>query len=381
MRRLFLQSGGSLPDQTYVELVRSLFAMLLPSVVMSLLFVGVAALAVGVTGDLVLLALSVAGTVLSVFRLHTLVACRRKGVVKQIVDRTSASTHERRFGLFYISFAAILGLFGARAMMLDDEGLRTVVAALIVGYAAGVAAAIALRPRIAGASTLLAVMPPALVCLVSLQTYQVSLAVVLLALLAGGLQNMQVRYRTELEKIELRRAISGLARLDPLTGLQNRLGLCERFDEITAGDDADGIFALHCLDLDQFKPVNDRYGHLAGDELLRLVSQRLDSSIRRGDCAARIGGDEFVILQRGMEHPDEADLLAQRLYAALGKPYQIGAHSVIIGVSIGYVISRRGEQLDQLLAKADNALYAIKAIGGGAAGHSESRVYKATVGS
>ncbi|MEJ7661854.1 MAG: hypothetical protein WKG07_20890 [Hymenobacter sp.] len=89
--------------------------------VMSLLFVGVAALAVGVTGDLVLLALSVAGTVLSVFRLHTLVACRRKGVAKQIVDRTSASTHERRFGLFYISFAAILGLFGARAMMLRTK--------------------------------------------------------------------------------------------------------------------------------------------------------------------------------------------------------------------------------------------------------------------
>ncbi|MEJ7661853.1 MAG: GGDEF domain-containing protein [Hymenobacter sp.] len=160
----------------------------------------------------------------------------------------------------------------------------------------------------------------------------------LLALLAGGLQNMQVRYRTELEKIELRRAISGLARLDPLTGLQNRLGLCERFDEIAAGDDADGTLALHCLDLDQFKPVNDRYGHLAGDELLRLVSRRLDSSIRQGDCAARIGGDEFVILQRGMRHPDDADHFARRLYAALGEAYQIGAHSVIVGVSIGYVI-------------------------------------------
>jgi len=381
MRRLLLQPNASLPDQTYVELVRSLFAMLLPSVVMSLLFVGLATLAVCVTGDLMLLALSVAGTVLSMLRLRTVVTCRRRGVTIQIADRGSASAHERRFGLFYTSFAATLGLFGARAMTLADGGLHTVVVALLVGYAAGVAAGIALRPRIAGACILLAVVPSAIVCLASLQTYQIALAVVLLALLAGGLQNMQARYLTELQKIELRRAMSGLARRDPLTGLQNRLGLSEQFDEISASGAPDRFMALHCLDLDRFKPVNDHYGHLAGDELLRIVGQRLSGSLRRGDCAARIGGDEFVILQRGMRHPDEADILARRLSASLGEVYEVGEHAVTVGVSIGYVVALCGEPLDELLAKADDALYAIKAIGGGAARHGQTRFEKTTVAS
>ena len=380
MRRSFLQSGASLPDQSYVELVRSLFEMLLPSVVMSLLFVGVAALAVGVTGDAVLLVCALAGAVLSAGRLWVVVACRLSGVAKQIVDRNTAQRHEKKFGLFYGSFAFTLGLFGARAMMLATDDLHMVVAALLVGYAAGVAAGISLRPRIGGASMVLAIVPPALVCLASMHLFHVALAIVLLALLTGGLQNMQARYRAELDKIEVRRTISGLARRDPLTGLHNRFGLREQFDETVAAQDADCLIALHCLDLDRFKPVNDCYGHLAGDELLRLVASRLADSLRQGDLASRIGGDEFVVLQRGMRHPDEADLLARRLTRLLGEPYQIGEHAVSVGASIGYVVSQCDEALEALLARADNALYAIKALGGGAAGHSEVKVGKVSAG-
>ena len=378
MRRSFLQSSARLPDDSYVELVRSLFEMLLPSVVMSLLFVGVAALAVSVTGDPVLLGFAVAGAALSAARLWVVIACRRVGVTQRIVDREAAARHERAFGFFYVSFAVTLGLFGARAMMLPNDDMQMVVAALLVGYAAGVAAGISLRPRIGGASLVLAVVPSALVCLASMQLFHVALGIVLLALLTGGLHSMQARYRAELDKIEMRRTISGLARRDPLTGLHNRLALGEQFDKIAAAQPTNCLIALHCLDLDRFKPVNDCYGHLAGDELLRLVAGRLVGSLRQGDFAFRIGGDEFVVLQCGMHHSDEADLLARRLIKSLGEPYLIGERNVCVGASIGYVVSRCDEPLEALLARADNALYAIKALGGGAAGDSETKVGKAS---
>ena len=380
MRRSFLQPSGSLSDQAYVELVRSLFAMLLPSVVMSLLFVGVAVLAVATTDDFDLLLLGVVGTAGSLVRLTVVIACRRQGLVRQITDRASAAHRERLFGATYTVFAFVLGLFGARVMVLTNLGLHMVAAALLVGYAAGAAAGVSLRPRIGGTSMVLAVVPAAIVCLTSLQLYHVALGVVLLALLVGGLQNMQARYRAELEKIEMRRTISGLARTDPLTGLHNRLALTEQFDEaVSSGNEPGCLVAVHCLDLDRFKPVNDTYGHLAGDELLRLVAGRLTGSLRQKDIACRVGGDEFVILQCGMRHPDEAELLARRLTRSLGEPYQVDGHAVSVGASIGYVVSRCDEPLEELLARADNALYGIKAIGGGAAAHSDVKISKATL--
>ena len=125
--------------------------------------------------------------------------------------------------------------------------------------------------------------------------------------------------------------------------------------------------------------MNDSYGHLAGDELLRLVAGRLAGSLRQRDLASRVGGDEFVILQVGMRHPDEADLLARRLTRSLGEPYHVGEHDVVVGASIGYVVSRCDEPLEELLARADNALYAIKAVGGGAAAHSDVKIGKSIV--
>jgi len=321
MRRSFLQPSVSLSDQAYVELVRSLFASPLPSAVMSLLFVGVAALAVESTGDAPLLLLGSASAIVSVFRLAVVVLSRSRGIDRCIVDRSSAQAKERVFGLSYTGFAAVLGLFGARAMALDHTGVHMVVSALLVGYAAGVAAGVSLRPRIAAASMLAAVVLPAAISLGRMETFHVALGIVLLALLAGGLHSVQARYRVEVDKIEMRRTISGLARRDHLTGLPNRLGLAERFEEVTKAHAPDCLIAIHCLDLDRFKPVNDQYGHPVGDELLRLVARRLSGCLRQGDLAARIGGDEFIVLQGGMRHPDEADLLARRLVKSLGEPY------------------------------------------------------------
>lgn len=133
------------------------------------------------------------------------------------------------------------------------------------------------------------------------------------------------------------------------------------------GGDGDGL-AIHCLDLDRFKTVNDAYGHLVGDALLRAVTERLLGAIRRKDTAARLGGDEFVVVQSGIRHEDEALLIAHRIIRALGAPYEVGGKEIRIGVSIGVALAPRdGLALDGLIARADAALYRAKRDGRGVA--------------
>ena len=294
---------AGLSDQIYCELVRSLYGTLVPSLVMSMLFIGVVGLAVRVTGDRILFALGIVGTILTGCRVAILIVGRRP-IDERIFNRHDTVIRERRFAICYVGFAMAVGIFGARTMALPSVSLQMVVSALIVGYAAGVAAGISLRPRIGGASMLLAVVPPALTAVATAETFHVALGIVLVVLLVGGLQSIHARYVAEIEKIGIRQLMSGLARLDHLTGLPNRLGLAEEFDEATLLIEPGCLIAIHCLDLDRFKPVNDRYGHPVGDELLRLVAERLAGNLRGGDIAARIGGDEFVVLQRGMHHRD-----------------------------------------------------------------------------
>ena len=365
-------------EQAHIELVRTLFDTWLPTCVMSALYAGVAVLAVEETGDLVLLSLGLIGTVLSALRLR-IVLLGRRDIDRRIVDGVSARAEERRFAISYVAFAVALGLFGARAMTLPSVELHMLVAALLVGYAAGVAVGISLRPRIGSISMLVAVVPAAVIALVTLDIAHVALSVIMLSLLGGGLQSMFARYRSELDKIELRRVMSGMARQDYLTDLPNRLGLAEAYDVASSIEDSDCLLAVHCLDLDRFKTVNDRHGHRVGDELLRMVAHRLRENLSENDLAARIGGDEFIVLQRGMRDEEEAERLAGRLARHLGEPYQIDDRIIRIGASVGYVVSQCNEPFELLQIQADNALYAIKAIGGGAAAHSETRIDKSIV--
>ena len=126
------------------------------------------------------------------------------------------------------------------------------------------------------------------------------------------------------------------------------------------------LLALHFLDLDKFKPINDRYGHPVGDALLKAVAGRLTRMLRATDTAARLGGDEFVIIQTGIAHPDEARMLAMRLLRTLSAPYQIDGHDLRIGVSVGIALAPSdGTDLDTLSSRADAALYRAKSSGRG----------------
>ena len=174
-----------------------------------------------------------------------------------------------------------------------------------------------------------------------------------------------------LEDVSARRAAevsaAEMARLDPLTGLPNRLQLRERLDAALARLQRTGEgCALLLVDLDRFKPVNDTLGHPIGDALLQKVADRLRSTVRATDTVARIGGDEFVILQTAVRDPGDTQGLARRIVDLIGRAYMVEGNLVTIGASVGVALAPAdGSEADRLLKNADLALYRSKLDGRG----------------
>ena len=151
---------------------------------------------------------------------------------------------------------------------------------------------------------------------------------------------------------------------DALTGLPNRVLLNERLDHALTRTKRGDIVAAHLLDLDHFKHVNDTLGHLAGDKLLKAVAERLRTLLRETDTVARMGGDEFAILQTPVPQPSDAGTLARRVIEVVSEPYEIDGHQVIIGTSVGIAVGPAdGDTPDQLMRNADLALYRAKGDG------------------
>ncbi len=166
--------------------------------------------------------------------------------------------------------------------------------------------------------------------------------------------------RRVLAQIEL------MAHHDELTGLPNRVLFRQRLDASLASGAGGAPLAVLCIDLDRFKAVNDTLGHPVGDALLRLVSQRVGECLRHDDLVARLGGDEFAIIQTSGAQPGAARALAQRLVRVLAVPFEIEGHQVMVGASVGLVLAPDdGVDPDDLMKKADMALYAAKAAGRG----------------
>ncbi|MCV0395109.1 MAG: diguanylate cyclase [Rhizobiaceae bacterium] len=174
---------------------------------------------------------------------------------------------------------------------------------------------------------------------------------------------------TYLDVTEQRRnqaLIAHMAHHDALTDLPNRLLFADRLGKAIALARRGGLAAIHCLDVDGFKPVNDRFGHQAGDDLLVDIARRLSATIREHDTVARLGGDEFAVIQTGIHTRQDAAVLAGRLVRSFERPFSAGAHSVAIGVSIGVALTPHdGTSTDELLSRADAALYRSKAAGRG----------------
>jgi diguanylate cyclase (GGDEF)-like protein/PAS domain S-box-containing protein len=165
---------------------------------------------------------------------------------------------------------------------------------------------------------------------------------------------------TERKRAEARLAF--MAQHDGLTGLPNRNLLRQHMDEILVHTrrSAEKVAVL-MLGIDNFKAVNDTLGHGIGDKLLRSVAKRLRSTLREEDSLARLNSDEFAIIQAGLIRPEDAVLLARRLLEAIGEPYLLEGHSVVIGASIGIAMAPGdGDESEKLLKNADMALSRAK---------------------
>jgi diguanylate cyclase (GGDEF)-like protein len=160
--------------------------------------------------------------------------------------------------------------------------------------------------------------------------------------------------------------IERMAHHDSLTGLPNRVRFRERLDTAIQEASPGASLALLYIDLDRFKVVNDTLGHPIGDELLRLVAQRLHDCLRQGDLLARLGGDEFAIIQMDASQPVAAESLASRLVQVMERPFDVEGHRLVAATSVGVALwPADGLDSDQLLSQADLALYDAKAAGRG----------------
>ena len=160
--------------------------------------------------------------------------------------------------------------------------------------------------------------------------------------------------------------IAHLAQYDALTDLPNRVLFRDALEHALAFARRGHLLALHYLDLDQFKAVNDTLGHPIGDRLLQAVAARLLDGLRDTDTVARLGGDEFAIVQSALDTPHDATALASRLIEMIAQPFEIEGHQIVIGTSIGIVFAPTdGIDADVLLKNADLALYRAKLDGRG----------------
>lgn len=168
-----------------------------------------------------------------------------------------------------------------------------------------------------------------------------------------------------IERHQAAERIRHLALYDQLTGLANRSLLSDRLQSALAhARRHEQAVALLFIDLDGFKPINDRFGHDAGDEVLAAIGRRLKGVLRETDTAARIGGDEFVVLAEEVGGARDAERIAEKILVALSEPVQWEGNALVVGASIGLALYPRDAQgPDALLTIADDAMYSAKAAG------------------
>lgn len=271
-----------------------------------------------------------------------------------------------------VAAAALAGLwiaFSARWAAMGPFELRLWVGAVGFGLVSGLAQALAL-----GGLGFEESARPVGVLLIGEGTLKLACGASALALLLG-LFGALIDTRASSRNRQLASSLSEANRRlreqalsDPLTRLPNRLLFEERLEaaleRVDAPNAGDASLAVMFIDLDGFKPVNDRLGHDAGDDLLVQVGQRLKRQLRHSDVVARLGGDEFVIMTTGITGEDEALVLGRKLLAAFDLPFEVSGQRCRVGLTIGFALAPHdGREAEDLLKRADAAMYAGKQAG------------------
>jgi diguanylate cyclase (GGDEF)-like protein len=251
--------------------------------------------------------------------------------------RTIVAEH----GVLIVEDTLIDPAWAANPMVVEDPNLRFYAGAAIVndeGHALGTVCVADRAPR-------------------GLTDAQVEGLRVLARQTSANLQLRRQGKRLVDANAELRR----MAIEDPLTGLANRTLVFDRLTQALARRRrSDGRLGVLFCDLDSFKPINDRLGHQAGDDMLCLVAERMVAAARVTDTVARIAGDEFVVVCPDLGEPADLDRIAARIGASVMEPARVGGMDVTPRVSIGSALAELGDDAESLLARADEAMYVAK---------------------
>jgi diguanylate cyclase len=357
---------AAISDAVYIEVVIALHGTMVP-----ILMVGVGQAIVGAivareTGDAAMALLTILGVVVALIRILGVLAFRRRMARKPSLDQAEAFAWEWRYAAGTVATALILGVFAARSLVLKDAICSVMAIGMAFGFGAGVVARLSLRPVVA-ILDLTATGLPAILTMF-LQPWDaphLALGLFFSIYMVGSFEMVRLAYNSTVNQMTLKRQFEQLARIDPMTGLLNRSVLATDLVQIVA-DCGNGMVAVHAIDLDHFKAANDRYGHPVGDALLQQVAARLMAIADPADLIVRMGGDEFILVQRQIGSRDDAELTAQRTLERISEPYQVDGHEIVIGASIGIALApEHGKTVEALLCRSDVALYRVKERRGG----------------
>ncbi len=180
----------------------------------------------------------------------------------------------------------------------------------------------------------------------------------------GNIDGVISALRVVDDKVEAEQRLEHLARYDTLTGLVNRAEAIARFNAALQSERPPGVrLGVAFCDIDQFKTLNDTFGHLAGDVVLSTVAARIRVSVRDGDTVGRLGGDEILVLLNGVHDLDEVVAIAEKIRRRVDEPIHFSGQSVRATLSIGVTLADPGESVYSMMARADVAMYAAKRAG------------------
>jgi diguanylate cyclase (GGDEF)-like protein len=343
-------------------MVASLYGHLGSDVILGILQVTVCAFAAGCLADVILMELVFLGVVAVVARVGV-VLCYRYACPAD-ADRKTLEAWETRYLVAGAAGAAVLGASGVRIVLSQDATAELLWSAGLFSIVLDVVGRVSGRRWTSLYPLGFATIPPFLAFATRNDWVHLTYAGVLAVNVVIGLGIIVSNARVRAQLMQDTRSFALQANADPLTRLSNRLSLNRFLEQTLAAMESEPSVAVHCLDLDRFKEANDRYGHAVGDAILESFATRIRMSLRLGDMLARVGGDEFVIVQCGLRKEIDAANQAQRVIDLMKEPFDIQGHRISIGVSIGIAIaSTMTVSPQELLAQADGALYRTKRRG------------------
>lgn len=339
-------------------LVAELAHSTVPTSIMGCTLVGVACFAYWSTGMSALLAAAIGGGLASMAKVALMQLQRRRSSLEP-PERADTNAWKAAHAAITSLIAASVGLAATAIFLQPDLSLQMLATGLIFGYCSGIVSRVGIRPKIALMAIVLAAVPPIVAAATWSDVPHHIIVAVFSIFLLGSFESVRHAHRTAVKHVGMRLAMAALAQKDPLTGLANRIGLRTAFRAISPDDPV----AVFCLDLDGFKTVNDRYGHAAGDALLRMVAERLVAVSAPDATVIRMGGDEFVILKPGLHRRSDLAAHADKIMECLNEPFLLEGQDVTIGASVGYASSPfKPTDLDNLITRADAESYRIKSI-------------------